>query len=91
MDTLIKRGSAGNAAPCEAEEKSYIVGSKQLRKALQRGQIRQVYLALDADPVLTEPLEELCRQLGTQYTWVRRMEELGRMCGIEVGAAAAGC
>ena len=91
MDTLIKRGSAGNDLPGEPEKKSYIVGSKQLRKALQKGLIHQVYLAMDADPVLTEPLEELCRQKGMQCTWVRRMEELGRMCGIDVGAAAAGC
>ncbi len=90
MDTLIKRGSAGTDSPETPEARSFIVGSKQLRKALQRGRIHQVYLALDADPALTEPIEELCNQLGTRCTWVKRMEELGRMCGIEVSAAAAG-
>ena len=91
MDTLIKRGSADFPSCPNPAEKSYIVGSKQLRKALLRGQITKVYLAQDADPALTEPLEQLCYQLGLECTWVRHMTQLGQMCGIEVGAAAAGC
>lgn len=66
-----------------------VVGSKQLRKALQNGSAKQVYLARNADPGLTEPLEELCRQYHIPYSWVSSMTELGRACGIEVGAAAA--
>ena len=66
-----------------------VVGSKQLRKALQAGRAEYVYLAENADPVITEPLEEMCRKLHIQITWVRTMAELGQKCGIEVGAAAA--
>ena len=66
-----------------------VVGSKQLRKALQAGRAAYVYLAENADPVITEPLEEMCRKLHIQITWVPTMAELGRACGIEVGAAAA--
>ena len=66
-----------------------VVGSKQLRKALQAGRAEYVYLAENADPAITEPIEEMCREFHIQITWVRTMAELGQKCGIEVGAAAA--
>ena len=67
----------------------FVVGAKQLKKAVKAGRVRYVFLAENADPAVTEPLEELCRQNHIQITWVRTMAELGRACGIEVGAAAA--
>lgn len=66
-----------------------VVGTKQLRKALNNGCAKQVYLAENADPVITEPLESLCQLNHVPYVWVRSMQDLGRACGIEVGAAAA--
>ena len=65
------------------------VGAKQLKKAVKNGRAGYVFLAENADPAVTEPLEELCRQNHIHITWVRTMAELGRACGIEVGAAAA--
>lgn len=67
-----------------------VVGVRQLRKALSSGQCRQVFLALDADPFLTAPIRELCQNLGVPLADVPTMTELGRACGISVGAAAAG-
>lgn len=67
----------------------FVVGSKQLKKAVRAGNVRFVVLAENADPAVTEPLAQLCRQHSIQITWVRTMAELGRACGIEVGAAAA--
>ena len=66
-----------------------VVGTKQLKKAVNSGRARYVFLAENADPAVTEPLAELCEQNQIQITWVRSMAELGRSCGIEVGAAAA--
>ena len=66
-----------------------IVGSKQLRKALQADRVECVFLAENADPAITEPIAGECSKLHVQITWVRTMAELGRECGIEVGAAAA--
>ena len=66
-----------------------VVGSKQLKKALHAGCAKVVYLAENADPAVTDPLEELCRQQNIHITWVSSMSELGQRCGIEVGAAAA--
>ena len=66
-----------------------VVGTKQLKKAVRDGRARYVFLAENADPAVTEPLERLCADNHIQITWVSRMEDLGRACGIEVGAAAA--
>ncbi len=66
-----------------------VVGAKQLRKALAAGTARQVFLAKDADPAITEPLAERCQFDNVAYAWVKSMTELGRACGIEIGAAAA--
>ena len=66
-----------------------VVGAKQLRKALENGRAKFVYLAENADPAITEPIMERCKQNHISYAWVRTMLELGSACGIEVGAAAA--
>ena len=76
------------AAPNLANRK-VVVGSKQLRKAVQKGLVECVFLAENADPAITEPIAEMCGNHHIQITWVRSMAELGRACGIEVGAAAA--
>ena len=67
-----------------------VVGVKQLKKALEEGTVTCAFLAQDADPYLTEPLERLCREKGTPCQWIPTMEELGRACAIDVGASAAG-
>ena len=66
-----------------------VVGSKQLRKALERGRASRVYLAENADPAITEPIELMCQQYHIECAWVPSMLDLGHACGIEVGAAAA--
>ena len=66
-----------------------VVGAKQLKKAILSGAARQVFLAQDADPAVTEPLEALCRQYEIPCARVRSMADLGKACRIDVGAAAA--
>ena len=89
MDTLIKRGSLETDILKELSEYQILVGTKQLKKVLIRGDARQVYLACDADPAITAPLEQLCEQYRVAYRWVGKMSDLGSACGIDVGAAAA--
>ena len=66
-----------------------VVGAKQIRKALAAGRALRIYLAANADPAITEPIEAICKENSIQYSWVRSMTELGQACGIEVGAATA--
>ncbi len=89
MDTMNIRGSAGPGELAELRNHKLIVGMKQLRKALLRGGVARVFLALDADPAVTMPLCELAQQSGTEIVWVGKMHDLGRACNIDVGAAAA--
>lgn len=66
-----------------------VVGIKQLRKALKDGTAKTVFLARNADPKLTEPVQTQCQAQNVPCTWVETMQELGTACGIDVGAAAA--
>ena len=67
-----------------------VVGIKQLRKGLKDGLVSKVFAAENADPSLTEPLMEECERCGVELIWVPTMAELGKACGISVGASAAG-
>ncbi len=67
-----------------------VIGIKQLSRALTGDRVKTVYLADDADHRLTMPLAEQCEALGVVYEVVSSMQELGKACGIDVGAAAAG-
>ena len=75
--------------PENLSEMKLVVGAKQLKKAVKAGRAKYVFLAENADPAVTEPLEQLCTDNHIQITWGHSMTELGRSCGIEVGAAAA--
>ena len=73
----------------DLSNQNVVVGAKQLKKAVQHGTVQYVFLAQNADPGLTEPLAILCTDNHIPITWVADMADLGRACGIEVGAAAA--
>ena len=69
--------------------RSFVVGAKQLKKALKNGKAHHVFLACNADPAITEPIATLCQENNVKLAWVKSMADLGRACNIEVGAAAA--
>lgn len=89
MDTHNERTMAFTQIQTEIGSRKMAVGAKQMRKALSSGKVFRVYLAQNADPAITEPLMALCKETGADFAWVRSMNDLGRACGIEVGAAAA--
>ncbi len=64
-----------------------VIGAKQSRRAIRSGLAGEVFLASDADPHLTAPLLELCRQTHTPVTAGCSMRQLGQAAGIQVGAA----
>ena len=67
----------------------FVVGMKQLKKALRNGSACCVFLAANADPAITEPIAALCQENSVRLVWVKSMTDLGHACSIEVGAAAA--
>ena len=75
--------------PSELTNSARAVGVKQVRRALSAGRAKRLYLAQDADSQLTQPLAEQARDQGVETVWLGTMKELGRDCGIAVGAAVA--
>ena len=66
-----------------------VTGLKQTRRAVAAGRAAQVYLACDADPRLTEPVRTGCQAAKIPVVTEFTMAQMGRVCGIEVGCAAA--
>lgn len=89
MDTQNDNRSCDQSSVFGLDGHRAVVGIKQLKKALLAGNARQVFLARDADPTITEPMEALCQAAHVECVWVDTMRALGKACGIEVGAAAA--
>lgn len=50
-----------------------VVGAKQLKKAVEAGRARYVFLAENADPAVIEPIVLLCRSKEVQTAWVPSM------------------
>ena len=71
----------------ELRAKEKVIGVKQSRRAIRDGRAQQVFLAVDADPALTEVLEEQCLQQQIPAVMEYTMQELGQAAGIQVGAA----
>lgn len=73
----------------ELSNKAKVVGAKQVKRALDAGRVQTVFLASDADPRVTGPIAEACDEKGVRAETVPSMKELGKACGISVGAAVA--
>ncbi len=73
----------------ELQHAAKVVGVKQVRRALSDGRAKRLYLAQDADPQLTQPLERQAQEQGVETVRVQSMRALGKACGVAVGAAVA--
>ncbi len=71
----------------EIKNSPKVIGTKQVKKAINKGIAKKVFIALDAEPHIIEPIKELCRQNQVEVSMVENMDTLGNACGIEVGSA----
>ncbi|AFQ42302.1 ribosomal protein HS6-type (S12/L30/L7a) [Desulfosporosinus meridiei DSM 13257] len=69
--------------------KQKTVGLKQTQRALEKGRVRRVYMAKDAENHVRRPVIEWCDSHNVELFEVPTMKELGKACGIEVGTAIA--
>ncbi|GMA50468.1 50S ribosomal protein L7ae [Alicyclobacillus contaminans] len=69
--------------------KKRTIGTNQTTKALQQAAAKVLYVARDAESRVTTPVIALAREQGVAVEWVDTMRQLGKACGIEVGAAMA--
>ncbi len=65
------------------------IGIRQSMKAVENGLADTVYIAKDADEKVVRSLKELCLSDGIEIVYIDTMKQLGKACGIEVGAAVA--
>ncbi len=66
------------------------MGRRETEKRLARGECERVYVARDADPRVVADVIRLATDAGVEIVWADTMRELGRACGIDVGASVAG-
>lgn len=63
------------------------IGIKQSLKVVESDNAIIVFIAKDADEKITGSLKELCIAKSVQIEYVDTMKQLGKACGIEVGAS----
>lgn len=66
-----------------------VVGIKQSTEAVSDGTAKQAYVARDADEHVIAPFIRLCQENLVPITYAESKEQLGKACGIKVGAACA--
>jgi large subunit ribosomal protein L7A len=65
------------------------IGANQTAKAIGKGRAQVVFVAQDADRRVIEGVLTAARDRGLEVIEVVSTRELGRACGIAVGASAA--
>ena len=70
----------------ELSSKDKVVGLKQVQRAVSAGRAGRVFLACDADPRLTRPLEDRCRERGVPVVAV--LGRCDRIRDVPVAAAS---
>ena len=64
-----------------------IIGTKQTLKALDAGEVSEVFVADDADEHVTGKVASLAEELGIPCHHVDSKKKLGKASGVEVGAS----
>ena len=73
----------------DAERQRLHIGYKQSLRALSEGKAEKLLIAADADEKMTAALTKAANEHGISVTDVSTMQELGEVCGIDVGSSCA--
>ncbi len=66
-------------------------GTNEATKFVERGQAKLILIAQDVEPEeIVAHLPMLCEEKKIPYVYVPSKQELGKACGMDVQAAAAG-
>ena len=71
------------------EKKNLRIGYKQVLKALTEKPVAKLFLAEDCEDRLRKPLEEKANEKNVPVFYTQTMQELGKLCGIDVGSSCA--
>ena len=64
-----------------------VAGVTQSKKLIKSSAVKRAYIACDAEEKVTNSIADLCSEFGVEIDDTHTLEELGRMCGIEVKCA----
>ena len=64
-----------------------VAGVAQSKKHIKSGTAKKAYVAYDADKKIRDTITDMCRDAGIEADSTYSLEQLGRMCGIEVNCA----
>ena len=64
-----------------------VIGMKQSKKMILAGRAAKVYVAHDSDPQIQDLFWDLCSRAGISVNDESTLSQLGKACGINVGAA----
>ena len=67
-------------------EQNKVIGIKQTTKALNQDKAKTLFIAEDAEKHLVQHLEQTAKEKNIKIVYVDSMKNLGKACGIEVGA-----
>lgn len=70
--------------------KKRTVGTRETRKALEKGLLEGIFIAMDAEHRLVKPLIAAAKASGISIYYVETMKKLGAVCDVEVDTAIAG-
>ena len=65
------------------------IGIKQSLKAISNGNATALYIAKDAEQHVVRSIVKLAEEKDVLIVYIESMLELGKACGIDVGAATA--
>ena len=82
--------AGGPARELLANSQRRVVGVKETLKRLGGHRVAEVFVAADASASIVDPVLKLAESQRVPVSRVGTMAELGRRCGIQVGAACAG-
>lgn len=66
-----------------------VVGTKQTLRALEKGIVKELFVAKDAQKQITIRSIEMAKSSNIPIVYVDTMEELGKACEVEVKTATA--
>ena len=66
------------------------IGARQTSKALNKGELAGIFIAMDAEHRIIKPIIAAAKENNVPIYYVETMKKLGAACEIEVDTAVAG-
>ncbi|TQR18945.1 ribosomal L7Ae/L30e/S12e/Gadd45 family protein [Psychrobacillus vulpis] len=69
------------------QAKNTIIGTKQAVKAMKKGLVKEVYIALDVEKKIIELASQTALENNVFVHYVESKVDLGKACGLRLGAS----